>query len=137
MSTTIEVTTPKDEQYLSLHRNWLLHQSEKTLDNAQARLTLIQDILDEGRVRRTDRQEIEALGVAYGDILVEEVPELEWVAVEDQESRILALRWKQSSILVYPIDEMSRQIRDYIVVDVKNMVEGFKMSIYDALEDIA
>ncbi len=66
MSTTIEVTTPKDEQYLSLHRNWLLHQSEKTLDNAQARLTLIQDILGEGRVRRTDRQEIEALDVAYG-----------------------------------------------------------------------
>lgn len=137
MNTTIKVITHKDEQYLSLHRNWLAHQSENVITNAQERLSLVQDILDDARIKRCDHTQIESLGVAYGDILIEEVPELEWVATEDQDGRILALRWKKTSILVYPINEINRQIQDYIIVDVKNMVEGFKFSIYDALENIA
>lgn len=137
MNTKIEVITRKDEQYLSLHRNWLAHQTDSVLNNAQERLSLVQDILDEARIKRSDHTQIESLGVAYGDILIEEVPELEWVATEDDDSRILALRWKKTSILVYPIAEINRQIQDYIIVDVKNMFEGFKFSIYDALENIA
>jgi hypothetical protein len=139
MAQIIEELNPNDHKFLALHRNWLDHQSEGSdiSSTSELKLQLIQAIIDSDELKKYESTKIQSLGVGFGDALAQDIPELEWVAVEDEDGRELALRFKHTSILFYPITDLSRRIEDYVEVDVLNMFEGFKGSIYDLLEDIA
>ena len=131
MAQIIEELNPNDHKFLALHRNWLDHQSEGSdiSSTSELKLQLIQAIIDSDELKKYESTKIQSLGVGFGDALAQDIPELEWVAVEDEDGRELALRFKHTSILFYPITDLSRRIEDYVEVDVLNMFEGFKGSV--------
>ncbi|MGH1485015.1 MAG: DUF3806 domain-containing protein [Cellvibrionaceae bacterium] len=139
MGQVVEELNANDHKFLALHRNWLDHQSAGSdiESTSEAKLHLIQTIIEGEELKKYESTKIQSLGVGFGDALTQDVPELEWVAVEDEDGRELALRFKHTSILFYPLTDLARRIEDYVEVDVMNMFDGFKGSIYDILEDIA
>ena len=138
MMQVVEELNANDHKFLTLHRNWLSDQTaaSEIKCTSEAKLQLIQAIIESEALKKYESTKIQSLGVGFGDALAEEVPELEWVAVEDEESRELALRFKHTSIVFYPLADLARRIEDYVELDVVNMFDGVKGSISDILEDI-
>lgn len=56
----------------------------QTLDG---KLRLFQTILDNGWVEKEETWKLQALGIAFGDALVQDVPELFWALVDDETGR--------------------------------------------------
>lgn len=63
--------------------------------------------------------------------MAQELPELSWVAVDDEFGRDPALRWLQTNMLAFPLTAISKRVEDGIAVDVYQMFGGFQKAIKD------
>jgi hypothetical protein len=98
---------------LDAARDWLMghftdHASEKYAP-ADGKLRLIEAILDNGWVAVNETWKLQALGVAFGDALSQELT-LEWVTVEDEFGRDPALNWPGTSVYSYPLTMISKRV---------------------------
>ena len=69
------------------------------------------------------RYELECLGVVLGDAFVQEMG-FEWVAVEDDYGRDLAVKIPNSSIIVFPLTMISKRLERGEEVDVFDLFNG-------------
>jgi hypothetical protein len=102
-------------------------------ESVSGKLRVIQAILDNGWIEKHETWKLQCLGVAFGDALVQEVSELFWVAVDDEFGRDPALRWLQTSTLVFPLTAISKRVEDEIAVDVYEMFGGLQKATRDAV----
>jgi hypothetical protein len=72
-------------------------------------LRILQEILDEQVLSRDQTWELQALGVALGDVMAEQLG-LTWVVVEDRLGRSRALRFRESENLVFPVTMISKRV---------------------------
>jgi len=77
------------------------HYTSEILKGSTEDLRVIQLVLDEGPYTEFPGSELVALGTAFGDVLAQEVG-LHWVRYTDEEGTDLALRYRESSIVVFP-----------------------------------
>ena len=89
-------------------------------------LTILQKIIDSKVLSPSETWELQSLGVVFGDIFAEEYG-LRWVIVVDEYGRDPALRYMDTSNLVFPITMISKRVEDGKEVDL--------MAIYDAVSD--
>ncbi len=83
-------------------------------------LRVIQEILDKGVLKADQIYELQALGVALGDVLAAQ-HDLEWVSVEDEFGRSRALRYGDGEDLLFPVTMISKRVEGKLrfrVVDV-------------------
>jgi hypothetical protein len=95
MSQTVEDLNDGDVERIQKHREWVAgHFEDPTAyESVSGKLRVIQTVLDNGWIEKHETWKLQSLGVAFGDALVQEVPELFWVAVDDEFGRAPALRW--------------------------------------------
>ena len=86
------------------------------------RLRVIEAILANGWVERSETWKLQALGIAFGDALAQRLM-LEWVTVEDEYGRDPALSWPGTSILCYPQTMISKRIERGERVDVRKLFD--------------
>ncbi len=67
----------------------------------------------------------------------QDLSKLHWVAVEDEYGRDPALRWLDTSVLVFPRTVISKRVEDGEEIDVYDMFKGFKDAIGQALDEQA
>lgn len=84
-------------------RTQLGAQLGKTMDD----LKTIQRILDEKRLGSNPADTIQALGVALGDVLVEQAG-YRWIRFEDAKGRSRALRSRDGKTVAFPVTAISR-----------------------------
>lgn len=135
MSQPIENLNDGDLDRIQKHRDWVVgHFDDPTAyESVSGKLGVIQAILDNGWIEKHETWKLQSLGVAFGDALVQEVPELFWVAVDDEFGRDPALRWLQTSTLVFPLTAISKRVEDGIAVDVYKIFGGFQKAIKEAV----
>ena len=73
-------------------------------------LRVLQDILDMRLFAPDQVYELQALGVALGDVIAEQLG-LSWVLVEDEVGRSRALRYGESGNLLFPVTMISRRLQ--------------------------
>ena len=134
MSSGIGPLEGEDATRVEQLREWVVgHYGDpsayRTLDG---KLRLIQTILDKGWIEKEESWKLQALGIAFGDALVQAVPELFWVLVDDETGRDPALRWLQTSTLVFPMTAISKRVEDDITVDVRELFKGFQKAVRQA-----
>ena len=92
-------------------------------------LDVLQRILDRDILAPDDTYELQSLGVVFGMCLVDAVEGLDWAIVEDEYGRDPALRYLDTSLLVFPLTMISKRVEDGVHVDVREMFEGVKSHI--------
>ena len=137
MSSGIGPLEGEDATRVEQLREWVVgHYGDpsayRTLDG---KLRLIQTILDKGWIEKEETWKLQALGIAFADALVQAVPELFWVLVDDETGRDPALRWLQTSTLVFPMTAISKRVEQGVDVDVSELLTGFQDAIRRAVQD--
>jgi Domain of unknown function (DUF3806) len=80
-----------------------------SLTRTKADLPTLQRLIDDKVFGRTQTYELQCLGVAFGDVLVSDVP-LRWVMVTDEYGTDPTLRFKNTSIQINALTMISKRV---------------------------
>lgn len=135
MGQSIEPFNQDDLDRIQKLREWVVDHYEEpaAYQSVAGRLRLIQTILDNGWVAKDETRKLQSLGVAFGDALEQEVSELSWVVVDDEDGRDPALRWLATNTLTFPLTAISKRVEDDVDVDAYELFGGFLSAIADAV----
>ena len=117
MEQSVEHLTEDDTQRLALQLNFaraLLSQLDAgtTFDSGLDDLARLQTILDSGELKPTDTVELQALGVPFGQVLVNLNPGFDWWMVSDKQGRDACIRYQETDLLLYPLTLISKRFED-------------------------
>jgi hypothetical protein len=110
-----------DRDRLAAARSWLkghfTHDADAKYGSVEAKLRLLEAILDAGWVEPHETWKLQALGIGFGDALEQELG-LKWAAVEDSDGRDPALAWPSTTLLCFPLTMISKRVETGERVDV-------------------
>ena len=72
-------------------------------------LPVLQNLIDEGAFKKSQTYELQSLGVAFGDVLVSELP-LQWVMVTDEFGTDPTLRFKETALQINALTMISKRV---------------------------
>jgi hypothetical protein len=136
---TIEPPTDVDVEAIA---RALLHAEEvarevlgEALDGSVSDLERLQRVLDRGFVSRESTFSLQALGMAFGKVFVNAHAGYDWWMVEDEYGRDPAIRWRDTSLLVFPRTMLSKRIEDGEAVDVVDLYAQLEARLEQLIED--
>ena len=89
----------------------------------------LQKVVDSGKFNKNQRSAWESFGIAFGTILVNEMDGMEWVTVIDGAKEFPALRFADSSLMVYPMSLIWNKVRNGEKVNLKEEFESIKAEV--------
>jgi hypothetical protein len=98
-------------------------------------LRILQSIVDQHAVDATQVFELQALGVALGDVMVAELG-FKWIVLRDKYGRSRALQYKATENYVFPITMISRRVEGDLEFIVKELFDKAVTVAADADADI-
>lgn len=136
-----QIEAPSDADVDAIARAWL-HANAVcrdvlgvALDGSIADLSRLQMLLDSGVIDREATYTLQALGIAFGKVFVNDNPGYDWWMVEDEYGRDSAIRYERSSLLAYPRTMLSKRIEDGEKVDVLDLYDGLRTRLAQLIED--
>lgn len=94
--------------------------------SSSADLGLLQDIVDAGRLTADDTDEWEAMGIAFGDVLITLIPRLTWTLVIDDFGTDAVLRYQDISLRFGVVTMLLRRIEEREIIDVFHIANWLK-----------
>lgn len=91
-------------------------------------LDLLQRLVDAGGIGRDETFHLQSLGLVLGEVLVSELG-FHWVIVEDKYGRDLAVKFKDTSVLVFPLTMISKRVERGERPDVRHIFESAKKDL--------
>ena len=136
-----EDENPPEIEELSVGQRYILSTQRREIKELIARelgimslrgdasdLPTIQRLYDRKVLREDDVREWQAVGVLFGDILVEEY-DFEWVSYEDDLGVSKALRWRDTNNFVFPVTVFSKRIQFGQDIDAEAIYDKIKGDI--------
>ena len=105
------------------------------LDGTRGDLALLQRVLDQGVVEREATYTLQAFGLAFGRVFLNEFPDYDWWMVEDDFGRDAAIRYKETSLLVFPMTMISKRIEDGDPFDVSELFDGLAKQLAELIQE--
>ena len=135
----IEPPTEKDIENIAMgvvHAGQVIEQAlGEDIDGTRGDLALIQRVLDQGLVEREATYTLQALGLAFGRAFLNEFPDYDWWMVEDEFGRDPAIRYKETSLLVFPMTMISKRVEDGEHVDVGELFDGLAKQLAELIQE--
>ena len=135
----IEPPTEKDIENIAMgvvHAGQVIEQAlGEAIDGTRNDLALIQRLLDQGVVEREATYTLQALGLAFGRAFLNEFPDYDWWMVEDEFGRDPAIRYKQTSLLVFPMTMISKRVEDGEHVEVSELFDGLAKQLAELIQE--
>jgi hypothetical protein len=135
----IEPPTEKDIENIAMgvvHAGQVIEQAlEEDLDGTHQDLELIQRVLDQGLVEPEATYTLQAFGLAFGRVFLNEFPDYDWWMVEDEHGRDPAIRYKETSLLVFPMTMISKRIEDGEPFDVCELFDGLAKQLAELIQE--
>lgn len=78
-------------------------QLKKDFTSVAEDIPKIQQVMENGTFKPQNREVWESFGIAFGTILVNEIDGMEWVTVIDESREYPALRFRESPVMMYPL----------------------------------
>lgn len=136
MTQKIEAPSGEDIERIAQQ---LLHAQEVVLEATGSQLSggmsdlaLLQRVLDFKFLEPEATYSLQALGIAFGKVFVENNAHYDWWMIEDEYGRDPAIRYKETTLLVFPQTMLSKRVEDGDEVDVEAMYSG----LCEQLEEI-
>ena len=104
------------------------HLGSDRLRGDDADLVRFQQLIDDQRIRSSDVSTWQALGIAFGDLLVARHG-LQWVVYEDEYGASKALRWRETDNFVFPVTLFSKRVQFEEAIDVMNLYAELSQTI--------
>lgn len=134
-----QVISPPDEEWLTyIAKMWLLGSqiSEEIngegMDGGHRDLDRIQNILDSDQIAATSTQKLQSLGIVFGRVFINETPGYDWWVVADEYGKDACIRYKETTLLLFPQTLISKRIQDGEEINVRQLF----LSISERLNDI-
>ena len=119
-----------------VHAGQVIEQAlEEDLDGTHQDLELIQRVLDQGLVEPEATYTLQAFGLAFGRVFLNEFPDYDWWMVEDEHGRDPAIRYKETSLLVFPMTMISKRIEDGDPFDVPELFDGLAKQLAELIQE--
>ncbi|UVH58937.1 DUF3806 domain-containing protein [Variovorax paradoxus] len=94
-------------------------------------LATIQNVLDSKLLEPEATYLLQALGLAFGRIFIKSQDDYEWCMVDDEYGRDPAIRYKQTSLLLFPLTIISKRFERGENVNVTEMFEKLQETVDD------
>jgi hypothetical protein len=105
-------------------RKWVLGHYERdpeaSYSTVEAKLLLLDTILSNDWVEPGETVKLQALGVAFGDALAQQLG-LTWVAIDDEHGCDAALVLEGTSVKVFPLTSISKRVEAGEHVDIREL----------------
>ena len=108
-----------DEQRAVVTR-YLTEESESKFETAPGKLGTLRALLDAERFTPDQTYELQSMGIVFGDVFVQDMG-FSWVMVEDEYGRDPAIKYEETSIILFPLTMISKRIERGEAVDVFNL----------------
>jgi len=103
----------------------LAPESQYKFNTSEGRIYLLQGIIDKKLYSKDQTQELQALGICFGEILKTEL-ELHWIIVEDEYGRDPALKYKNTAIIHFPRTMISKRIEKNEKINITDLLKTAK-----------
>ncbi len=124
MAQTVNNPNSKDtqqiKQQLAVVDQLLLKLGELPLDQSLDDCKRLQAVLDAGVLKATDTYQLQSLGLALGNVISSNLG-LDWVMVEDEYGRDPALRYRNTSLILFPLTMISKRVERGEAVNVPDL----------------
>ena len=98
-------------------------------------LAMLQNVLDKKVIEREATYSLQALGMAFGKVFVNNNEGYDWWMVEDEYGRDPAVRYRDTSLLAFPQTMISKRVEDGEDVAVVELYEGLKSHLQRVLAE--
>lgn len=117
----IEAPNEEDMRYIAtliVRANaWAKEITGKELNYSLDDLFILQQIIDSKEIVPDQTYELQSLGIAFGKIFVENNDNYDWWMVEGPYGRDVCLRYKDTTLLLFPQTMISKRIENQEEVD--------------------
>lgn len=126
------ILAPDDEWVTYIAKMWLLGSqisedvTGQKMDGSMQDIHRLQTIIDSGQIPVENTQELQSLGIVFGKVFVNETPDYDWWVVEDEYGKDACVRYKETTLLIFPQTMLSKRIEDGEQVDVAELFSGLR-----------
>lgn len=131
-----QVILAPDEEWLTyIAKMWLLGSqisedvTGQKMDGSMQDLDRLQNIIDSNQIPVTNTQELQSLGIVFGKVFVNETPDYDWWIVEDEYGKDACIRYKGTTLLIFPQTMLSKRIEDGEQVDVAELFTRLRQDL--------
>lgn len=97
------------------------------------KLGTLRALLEANVFKKSQTYELQSMGIVLGDAFVQEMG-FHWVIVEDEYGRDPAIKYKETSIILYPLTMISKRIENGETVDIFKMFNGTAAKVEELIE---
>jgi hypothetical protein len=109
-------------------------ESRRKYEGPVGKLGLLRALLESKVFSPEQTYELQSMGVVLGDVFAQKLG-MEWIVVEDSFGRTPALRYPNTTIILYPITMISKRIEAGEQVDVFDMYNSLAAEVDEILQD--
>lgn len=130
---TISQLSPAEERAMAENRAFVeALVPDEAINGAYAttagKLNVLHAVLGTGFFKPRKKQELDAIGVVFGDALVQELG-MEWVMAEDTSGRDPALVLPGTSVVLYPLEMIRHRVEGRDRNDLRDVFDGIAAEI--------
>jgi hypothetical protein len=122
---------------LEAQRNWVrnhyVSDSNKNYNTFEGKLGLIDVILKSNWINRDETNKLQCLGVSLGDAIVQDLG-FRWIEIEDLYGIDPALKFRDTSLILYPLTMISKRIENNEVVDIHELYDKIKDKVVELID---
>lgn len=139
MEQKIKKITEEMTLRLESQRNWVRNHLEQasfeSYNTVQGKLTLLDTILNSNWITKDETNKLQCLGVTFGDIFVQDLNFI-WVEIEDQYGIDPALKFENTSLILFPLTMISKRIENDEIVNIVELYNSLKVKVLELKDQV-
>ncbi len=132
MEQVVSPLTASDEKRLNEQRavvaQLISDVSRKNYGTAAGKLGALRMILENKIFKKEDTYQLQCMGIVLGDAFVQDMG-FSWVMVEDENGRDPAIKYPNTSIILFPLTMISKRVERGESVDVFDLYNGIAANV--------
>lgn len=134
---TISALNEDDQKRLDDQRavvtRYLTDESKPKFETAAGKLGTLRALLEAKIFQPDQTYELQSMGIVFGDVFVQDMG-FSWVMVEDEYGRDPAIKYQETSIILFPLTMISKRIERDEQVDVFDLYNGVAALAQDKID---
>ena len=110
-------------QRRTLITRYLDEEGLRKFENPVGKLGAVRAILEGGVLAPYEQSDFEALGIIIGDTYVQDMG-FHWVVVLDEMGKDFAVRYEETTVMIFPISMIEKRIRSGEIIDIFDLYNG-------------
>ncbi|MDX8353179.1 DUF3806 domain-containing protein [Cognatiyoonia sp. IB215182] len=138
MDQRVSQLSQQDKDHLDAQRaivsKYVADSSLERFETAAGKLGTLRALLDANTFSKEQTYELQSMGVVLGDALCIQLG-MEWAVVEDDYGRDPAVRYRGTSVIVFPQTMISKRIEDDVDVDIFDLFNWTVDKVNELIEE--